>query len=49
MLISNSPESYGLKDWKEDIQVDISLKDWGVICAMAHRQTANMKLRNTIG
>lgn len=43
MLVSNASESStdGLKSWKEDLQEDISLDDWGVICAEAHRQTAD--------
>lgn len=47
MLVSNSPESSTdrLEAWKEDIQEDISLDDWGVICANAHRQTENTRLR----
>ena len=47
MLVSSSSESSDdrLRAWKEDLHEDISLDDWGAICATTHSQTASTRLR----
>lgn len=47
MLVSGSTESSvgRLNAWREDIQEDVSLEEWGSVCAEAHSQTVNTRLK----
>lgn len=47
LLLSNSKDNSAskLEAWKKDLELNLSLEEWELVCKKAHKQTVNSRLR----